>query len=644
MRVLLLTPPMTQVNTPYPATAYLTGFLRSRGFDAQQADPALELVLKLLSQSGLQDISKTLRKNFPPGTKQVPTSVRHFLKYEEEYFKTIDPTIRFLQNQDATLAYRITTHNYLPEGPRFKSLEELNVGGSDGLQWAFGSLGLLDRAKHLASLYVDDLVDVIRDGIDPRFEFSKYGEKLAASAPSFEPIEKALSAPQTLVDSYLDSITEEYLANYRPDVLALSVPFPGNVYGAFRIAQKTKYLSPSTKIILGGGYVNTELRQLKEVKVFKYVDFITLDDGERPLLTLLENLQNPTSTPRFLRTFLLENEQVAFKTDPKLHDIPLSEAGVPTYDGLKLESYLSLCELLNPMHRLWSDGRWNKLTLAHGCYWKKCSFCDTSLDYISNYESLGAKLIVDRIEQLVKETGQTGFHFVDEAAPPKTLAALARELINRKLSISWWTNIRFEKTFTLELTQLLAESGCIAVSGGLEVASDRLLQLMEKGVTVEQVAKVTHNFSQSGIMVHAYLMYGFPSQTIQETIDSLERVRQLFEAGCIQSGFWHRFSATAHSPIGKDPKKYGISIKSSPSPFANNDLVFEDLTGEDPSHLASGLRRAIYNYMHGLGLEEDVRSWFDFTVPKAKVSSNLVRRAIQEIKSIAHNETQLYPH
>jgi hypothetical protein len=229
----------------------------------------------------------------------------------------------------------------------------------------------------------------------------------------------------------------------------------------------------------------------------------------------------------------------------------------------------------------------------------------------------------------MKETGQSGFHFVDEAAPPKTLSAMAEEIIRRGIKITWWGNIRFEKQFTEELAHKLAKSGCIALSGGLEVASDRLLKLMEKGVTVEQVAKVTHAFAKAGIMVHAYLMFGFPTQTEQETIDSLERVRQLFQEGCLQSAFWHRFSATVHSPVGKNPSRYGIKLKPVKSTFAKNDVAFIDPTGVDHESFHPGLKKAIYNYMHGIGLDEDVRFWFDTKVPKAKVPKNLIAKAIE---------------
>jgi radical SAM superfamily enzyme YgiQ (UPF0313 family) len=538
-----------------------------------------------------------------------------------------------LQGGDSTLSHRINSRSFLPEGPRFQTLDSYDDDGSgDSLAWAFGALGAEDRARHLATLYLNDLSDVLRDAVDDRFEFVRYAESLAGSQPSFEPLANALQAAPTLMDEHLRSLTIEQIEKHQPNLVLLSVPFPGSVYAALRIAQVIKEKYPLIKIALGGGYVNTELRELTEPRVFDYVDFITLDSGERPLLALIEHLNGQRGISRLVRTYIRnEKGQVQYIqwAEP---DVPFEEVGTATWDGLPLGSYLSLLDMLNPMHRLWSDGRWNKLTVAHGCYWKKCSFCDVSLDYISRYETASASLLVDRIEQIVAETGQTGFHFVDEAAPPKILKALAEELIRRQVVISWWGNIRFEKTFTPELAELLAQSGCIAMSGGLEVASDRLLALMEKGVTVEQVARVTKSFSDVGILVHAYLMYGFPTQTVQETIDSLEYVRQLFENGCIQSGFFHRFTCTVHSPVGKNPEAYGIELIPLPEiTFAKNDIGFIDPTGTDHDALGQGLKKAIYNYMHGVGFEADIRSWFDLQqpIPKSTVSRQFITKALQ---------------
>ena len=629
-KVLSLIPPMTQLNTPYPSTAYLTGFLRSQGFDAVQEDLALELVLRFFTASGLADIKSAA---LAQPEEERTASVNYFLDYFDRYQRSIEPTIAFLQGRDSTLSHRIASRGFLPEGPRFSALEAYEDDESgDPLAWAFGALGTQDRARHYATLYLNDLADVLRHAVDERFEFVRYAESLAGSQPSFEPLAKALSAEPTLVDGYLHTLTQHSLARHQPDLVLLSVPFPGNVYAAFRMAQCIKANNPSISVVLGGGFVNTELRELSDPRVFDFVDYITLDAGERPVLAVIEHHQNKRSVGRLVRTFIRNDAgQVAFINwaEP---DIPFEQVGTPTWDGLPLDRYLSLLDMLNPMHRLWSDGRWNKLTIAHGCYWKKCSFCDVSLDYISRYETASASLLVDRIEQIIAETGQTGFHFVDEAAPPKVLKALAEELIRRKVTISWWGNIRFEKTFTPELAELLADSGCIAMSGGLEVASDRLLKLMQKGVSVEQVAQVTRGFADAGILVHAYLMYGFPTQTVQDTVDALEYVRQLFENGCIQSGFFHRFTCTVHSPVGLDPEAYGISLQPLPPiSFAKNDVAFIDPTNVDHDLLGQGLKKAIYNFMHGIGLDEDVRSWFDLPkgqLPKSSVPRQKIAKAL----------------
>jgi hypothetical protein len=243
---------------------------------------------------------------------------------------------------------------------------------------------------------------------------------------------------------------------------------------------------------------------------------------------------------------------------------------------------------------------------------------------------------VDRIDALITETGQTGFHFVDEAAPPARLVDLAIALLERGRAISWWGNIRFEAAFTADVCRLLAASGCIAVSGGLETASDRLLALMDKGVTVAQAARTAHHLTRAGIMVHAYLMYAFPTETPQETMDALERVRQFFEEDLIQSGFWHRFTATVHSPVGRSPEAFGISIDPLPAgAFARNDLTHRDPRSGDLDALGRGLARAVYHYMHGMGLDDDVRKWFDARMPRPKVPRSAVRRALASMEPTA---------
>ena len=617
-KILLITPPLTQLNTPYPATAYIKGFLTGRGYAVMQADLGLQLVLRLFSVDGLKRVFAEIEA----GDFDLSDNARRMLRLQNRYLATIAPVVRFLQNKDLTLAPRICHGRFLPEASRFDSVADLET--------AFGTMGLTDQARHLATLYLEDLADLIKETVGPHFGFSRYAEKLALSATSFEPLHEALQAPANLLDTLLLEELDALVARVHPDVVGFTVPFPGNLYGALRLAHRIKETRPETRTVMGGGYPNTELRTIQEPRFFDCIDFLTLDDGEGPWLRLFDFWAGEIAQSELQRTFLRDEAgRVQYFNHPH-PDVPHHEVGTPDYSDLLLTDYLSVLEVLNPMHRLWSDGRWNKLTVAHGCYWKRCSFCDVTLDYISRYETAPATLLVDRIEQIIAQTGQTGFHFVDEAAPPLALRDLAVELLRRRVAITWWGNIRFEKTFSPDLCRLLAASGCIAVSGGLEVASDRLLALMEKGVTIAQVARVADGFTQAGIMVHAYLMYGFPTQTAQETIDSLEIVRQLFAAGVVQSGYWHRFSMTAHSPVGKDPARYQVAaVGPEPAGFAWNDLWHDDPLGTDHEAYGPGLAKSLYNYLHGVALDEPLNFWFDFKTPKTTTPRQLVPQALQ---------------
>jgi hypothetical protein len=618
-KLFLITPPFTQLNTPYPATAYIKGFLNTINIESVQADLGIEVILKLFSKEGLSPLTPK------GGIEQHSDNSKRIFALWDEYIKTIDSVIAFLQGKNPTLALQICDDHFLPEASRFVQLEELD--------FAFGTMGTQDKAKHLATLYLEDISDFIVECVDENFGFSRYAERLGRSANSFDELYGALNQEPTYIDTILLSILKEKIETVQPTLFLISVPFPGNLYSAFRCAQWVKQNHPNIKISMGGGFPNTELRSLSDPRVFEFFDFITLDDGELPI-ELLCDLVSSSSPSEGLgevkRTFLLEDGKVVYKNNSTKSDYKQSQVGTPDYSDLKLDNYISVIEIVNPMHRMWSDGRWNKLTMAHGCYWGKCTFCDISLDYISLYEPVAAKLIVDRIEELSKNTGQNGFHFVDEAAPPALMREVALEILRRKITVTWWTNIRFEKSFTQDLCVLLKASGCIAVSGGLEVASDRLLKLIEKGVTVEQVAKVTRNFTQAGVMVHAYLMYGYPTQTIQETIDSLEMVRQLFEVGVLQSGFWHQFAMTAHSPVGLYPEKFGV-IKETETigTFANNDINYTDKTGINHDQFSFGLKKSLFNFMHGICFDYALQDWFDFKIPKTKIPDDFIASCLE---------------
>ena len=610
-KVLFITPPFTQLNTAYPASAYLKGFLEAQEISVAHSDLSIELFTSIFTGDFLRAIfqeADALENYHYPKVR----------KMKALYVSRVDVVIKFLQKQDIITAHKILEPDFLPLGHRL-------VNVNTDIKWEAGDIGIIDKAKHYATLFIEEIGDFIQANVDEFFAFTKYAEQIATSASSFDQIDEFLSYQPTIIEEQMLDILVAKIETHKPNLVCFTIPFPGNLFAALRCAQFIKQLFPDIYVAFGGGYCNTELRSLSDPRIFEFVDFITLDDGEGPLLKIVRFIDGNSNSNELERTYVLENEQVVYKNKIPNTIFHHKNLPAPNYSGLPFHKYVSFLDVVNPMHRMWTDARWNKLTISHGCYWKQCSFCDVNLDYIGNYQNTTAEDLVNKIEKIVKDTGITGFHFVDEAAPPKMLRALSNALIKRKVNITWWTNIRFEKTFDFELCKLMAASGCIAVTGGLEVASDRLLAKMKKGVDIAQVTRVTHHFSKNNIMVHAYLMYGFPTQTEQETIDSLEVVRQLFEKNCIQSAFWHLFTTTVHSPIGKNPEAFGIQITGPAfEGFAQNDLYHNDLQGANHTKYTKGLNLALHNYLNKAGFNKELQHWFSFSIPKTNHPKDLI--------------------
>jgi hypothetical protein len=608
MKTLLITPPLLQPNTPYAATPLLTAWLRSQGQEAVQADLSLELLLKLFSVDGLAHLFQALETKRDAAAGDGSDSLSGFLALKREYLAVIGDVMDFQQDKNPALAKRFSKRGALPEG------ESLALAWEQEKQfgWNFRGLDRHDRARHLCSLFLDDIAEAAAQ-LDPYFGFSRYAESLAVNLPSFGTLHDALqrqsiSAPNdVLFTSWLDELIDGQMETHHPQLVAITVPFPGCLFGALAVARRIRHTCASVKIVLGGGYVNTELRELTDPAIFDFVDYICLDSGMLPLLRIAEG----ADLSGLVRTFVRKNGAVRFydaAEEPVAHD----RLPPPVFDGLSLDRYFGLFEVLNPVTRLWSDGRWNKLVLAHGCCWRRCAFCDTSIDYICRYDPASAVTVCDWMETIIAATGFNGFHFVDEALPPALLDGLCDELLRRGLNVEWWGNIRFEKRLSTGLIEKMAAAGCIAVTGGLETCCDRTLKLMQKGITVESAERVLADFADAGILTHAYLMYGFPTQTLDETFQSLETVRRLMDEGVLHSAFWHRFALTAHSEISRDPERFGIKrLPEEPGGFARNEIPFDGQFDYDLIAVGDALRTATYNYQHGAGFDIPVLDWLE---------------------------------
>ena len=425
------------------------------------------------------------------------------------------------------------------------------------------------EAKRAASEAIDALAIGIRDNVDPDFGFSRYAEHLCRAVDDFGELEKKIRR-RGVIDRPLERHLKAAMDEVKPTVVGVTCPFPGTLVGAFKIAKYVKRHYPGVRLLLGGGYVSTELREMTDRRPYRYFDEFQYDEGYGNVLRACgRESASPFSVPAFVK---------------------------PSYRGIDWNEYFDVVETDNFVTNLWNSGKWVKLVMARGCYWHKCAFCDVVLPYIGCFEMPDPVDIVDAIEEGTRDEGwgTRGIHFVDEAMPPKVIRGMCEEILRRKLNVEWWGNVRFDAAFTPELCKLMAKAGCLAVTGGLECANDRLLKLMNKGITLASAEKVLKAFRRAKIFVHAYLMYDFPTETKAEQKEAERHVKDLGKRGLVQSCFWHRFALTVHSPIAKDPEKFGIIVEKPmrvKNVFARNELAYARMGARRKADVAKAGRK-----------------------------------------------------
>lgn len=650
--VVIIQPPMVQLNTPYPSGAYLLSFFKNLLSNNQTEgnvawlDLSTELFHRVFSQKGILHIfEKTFSRALKladdferKGDDGSAFQIRRFISQSKLWADWIEKIVSIVCS-NGKVSGREFTHEFVrsahvPRGNRveqFLSKLERDVS--------------VDDSQILASLALADLADYISVVYDKNFALIRYAESLATSTSTFSQVENELSSP-ILID-FLQPLLEEKLSNITRDTLfCVSVPFPGTFTAGLFIAKylKNRY-SKNALVAMGGGYVNTELRTVKENKLFDYCDFLSYDKGYGSYIKLFENAKYIEELRKKLdgsQYYKIKYAAGGNIIEPLENDSEIERAEknlvrtlVPDFESIDFTKSPRLADSNNPMHRIWNDGAWIKLYLAYGCYWHRCAFCDTSLDYVKGFCGTNISALYDGIYRQCQKAGVYGLHFVDEACPPIGLQEFALKNIaaaKNGTSLTYWGNIRFEKTFSRDLADLLSYGGMTAVSGGIEIATGNGLDSINKGTDMENIVAACCAFKEAGILVHSYMIFGFWNQTEQDLIDSMETLRQLFAAGLLDSAFWHKFSLTLHSTVyrewleGKHPELK--PIVNSDTQFAENSIQFE---GEEKSEKYSApLNAALDMWMNGEKLKKNVESFFPYKMPRPSIPADYVERLIEK--------------
>ena len=666
LNTIIIQPPLVQLNTPYPSGAYLQAFFKelyaknSIQGTVKWLDMSTELFHSVFSRQGLSLIfNKSAEKALSladryesQGDDNTAFQLRRYVSQSDQWISWIDTIMAIVCNSNscnngnsaAPISGHEFTHEfvrsaYAPRGARMETY--LTSLGRD--------VGV-DDSRILASLAFADLADYIKIAYDKNFSLIRYAEHLATSSSSFDEVIKNLNSP-VLTDIYepllKQNMPQELSLPGAQNLFLISVPFPGCFEAALYTARLLRSLyGSSATIAFGGGYINTELRSITEQRLFNYCDFLSYDKGYGSYIQLFQlaaasgyDLKSALTGSRLYKIrYLYESpenktlsiiEQSENSETLEKQERDIIHSLIPDFSTIDFTRSPRMADDTNPMHRIWNDGTWLKAYLAYGCYWHRCAFCDTSLDYVNNYCATDTRAFFNGIYAQAVKAGVYGIHFVDEACPPAglqqfALSNLAASRTGPKLT--YWGNIRFEKSFTRDMADLLSCGGLTAVSAGVEIATGTGLDSVNKGIDMENIISACCAFKEAGILVHSYMIFGFWNQSEQDLINSMETLRQMFAAGLLDSAFWHKFSLTKHSTVYREwQQRKHPDLKPLPAPktqFAENDIHWE---GEHKSdRYSEPLNVALELWMHGEKLNKSAETFFPFKMPKPTIAKDFV--------------------
>lgn len=632
MNVLTIIPPLVQLNSPYPSGAYLTSFFKSVGQNAHWADFSIELFYEIFSRRGLTRLFELSEENAikmadaaeKQGDENTAFNIRRYIASKQSWCDWIEFITSVLSGGGA----REKEHQFLysPFAPRGQRMENfLESLGNEGREAS------VDDVRFLCSYALADLADYITAVFDPEFSLIRYAEHLAVDERSFSEIEKSLDSPvlKNFYEPALERLIPKLIKTDKEKTLVcISIPFAGTyVPGLFTARFIKQNYKDSVFICIGGGFVNTELRDIREPALSNYIDAISYDRGYGSYKQLMESSPAPLFKMRlFTNGKILEPQ---WQNDElEKYEAEVTPRVIPDYDDIDFSRYLRVCDDKNSMHRIWTDGAWIKAYLAHGCYWHRCAFCDTNLDYVCGYKPVNTEALYDGLLATARKKNIYGIHFVDEAMPPVVLKKFALKNARKGKPLYFWGNIRFEKAFTKDFAAFLSYCGLGGVSAGLEVATGTGLKYINKGTDIRSIIRACAAFKEAGILVHAYMIYGFWYDTPQTIIDSMETLRQFFTAGLLDSSFWHKFVLTRNSTVYTEWKEGRQPDLKPIDPGNGNNLHFKGEETYDKFGLP--LETALNTWMHGDHLETNVQKWFNFPIPKPTVSRNYVNQQIEE--------------
>ena len=367
-----------------------------------------------------------------------------------------------------------------------------------------------------------------------------------------------------------------------PTILGISATATSQVIPAFTLARMLKDANSDIHITMGGSIFTKLIDNLKDSPgLFELIDSFIVFEGEHALLELANQLEGKRDFSKVPNFVYRDGDQTRINEPFHIEDI--NSLPTPDYDGFPLDLYLAPERVL-------------PLQGSRGCYWRKCTFCNLHVDNL-RFRMRSAELVLEDITKLTEKYKTKNLFFSDECMPVNQLDNLSTRIIDESIDIKWMAGIRFDKGLTKDILQKARDAGCLKMVFGLESSNKRILSLMDKGIETDIVSNIINYCADSGIAIHMYVIVGFPSETREEALETLDFIRSNDTflnsrgASCLAC----LFELEKHAPILRDPGKYKLTSIAHPK---HDDLslgyVYETNAG-----MTHDEANEVYGYIRG---------------------------------------------
>jgi len=494
---------------PHMAVPSLTAYLRQRGVQVTQWDLNIEVFDEILSRRYLSGLVRRLQRegrsrsdtaNQPPAQQKL---------------------LRWANTEGRALASKVDDAKAIVRSNRFYE-------AAAGLEaWV-----TLNQALTLASV----------PHFPSRIHLTGYDSAYPVDAS--RAILAAVSDRQlNLFHDLLRRIALPRIARERPDIVGISVTSARQVISAFTLAYLIKEAGIKTHITLGGKMITCWRDQLPKARpLFRLCDSAVTYAGEEALWQLVEAVEGHkdlSSVPNLI--YRDHSRIVRNEVQPAL---PVGELPLPDYDGFPLRRYLAPEPLL-------------PISASRGCYWHRCAFCNVGHGESQSYQEKQAAKVHAEMLALAQAYGVRHFFFSDEAVSPRILKLLSRRMVAQGTDLDWACAARFERSLDAPTLQTMARAGCKMLMYGLESGSQRILDRMDKGTSLDIARRILKDGAEAGIWNHIFFFFGFPGETIQdaqETVDFFYGNRAHIHSACSGTFMLERYSKVMGSP-----ERYDVS-------------------------------------------------------------------------------------